>query len=283
MNTHGTLADLKQRQLVMGILNITPDSFSDAGSFVSKENALEQAYRMKQEGATIIDVGGEATWPGAQRVGEQEEIDRVIPVIEALTKANDLNVVLSIETYKPRVADLACSLGAQMINDVTGGNYDSNMFTIAAKHKTALVIVHTKGLPEDMKKPAQYDDLHSEIKTYFLSRLKEAKNAGVERGHLIIDPGIGFFKGPIDNLRILNQLESYKQMGHPVLIGTSRKFVVDAGPNERLGGSIAAAAIALYKGVSIVRCHDVRETVQALRLVRSILGSENSKSKQSQM
>jgi dihydropteroate synthase len=257
----------------MGILNLTPDSFSDGGSFNTTDKALARAMEMAELGADIIDIGGESTRPGAAKVTAQEEIKRVVPVIEALSKKTDFPI--SIDTYKSLVAQKALEAGASIVNDISGLRFDPQMAGVAAKFKAGLVLMHIKGTPEDMQQDPQYKDLLGEIRSYLKSSIQIALDAGVERSAIAIDPGIGFGKTVEHNLSLIKNLSYFKDLGCPIVIGASRKSFIgklnnDIPATERLPGSLAAAVLAVQNGASIIRCHDVAETRQALRVARAI-------------
>ncbi|MDQ7798689.1 MAG: dihydropteroate synthase [Candidatus Edwardsbacteria bacterium] len=265
--------DTSHKTLVMGILNLTPDSFSDGGRFNSVDKALARAMEMAEQGADIIDIGGESTRPGAAKVSAPEEIDRVVPVIEALAKKTD--VPISIDTYKSQVARKALEAGASMVNDISGLRFDSVMASLSAEFKTGLVLMHIKGTPEDMQQDPQYGDLLGEIRSYLKSSIQIALDAGVERSAIAIDPGIGFGKTVEHNLSLIKDLAYFKDMECPILVGVSRKSFIgklnnDIPATERLPGSLAAAVLAVQNGAAIIRCHDVAETKQALRVARAI-------------
>lgn len=269
----GRRIDLRQRTAVMGILNVTPDSFSDGGRFNTIDKALAHAMEMAEQGADIIDIGGESTRPGAAKVSAQEEIDRVVPVIEALVKRSDIPI--SIDTYKSQVAQSALVAGASIINDISGLRFDPQMAAVAAKHQAGVVIMHIKGTPEDMQKDPRYDDLLGEIDSYLEKSIEIAQKDGVERPSIALDPGVGFGKTVDHNLKIINNLGYFKKLGCPIVIGASRKSFIgrlcDDIPSERrLPGSLAAAVLAVQNGANIIRCHDVGETKQALKIAQAI-------------
>lgn len=262
-----------QQPRIMGILNITPDSFSDGGKFMSVDGAVTYALRMIDEGADIIDIGGESTRPGAQPVRAEEEIRRVAPVIEAIRRQSDIPI--SIDTYRSATAEAALSAGADMINDISALRFDSDMARLAAERRVPVVLMHMQGDPKTMQSHPTYDDCVREIAAFFAERIQCATAAGIKRSKLILDPGIGFGKRPEDNLAILARLDEFICFHLPLLVGASRKSfigIVDAtaAADQRLGGSVAAAVIAVMNGANIVRVHDVRETVQAIRIVNAV-------------
>ncbi len=267
----GKLLDLSLPQ-VMGILNSTPDSFSDGGVFFTPAAAIKQARKMYQDGAAIIDVGGESTRPGARPVSLQEELDRVIPVIEALHA--ELPVIISIDTSKPEVMLEAVRSGAGMINDVYALRREGAV-TAAVECKVPVCLMHMQGEPRIMQKQPHYDDVVGEVKAFLRQRIDACLGAGMGRDQLLIDPGFGFGKTLQHNLRLLNQLPEITALGFPVLVGVSRKsmlgVLLDQRPVQgRLYGGVAATTVALWQGASIVRVHDVAPTVDALKIATAV-------------
>jgi dihydropteroate synthase len=261
------------RAYLMGILNITPDSFSDGGHFDSLDKARHHAVQMVNEGADLIDIGGESTRPGSESVSAEVELERVIPVIEALR--SEIDIPLSIDTCKAEVARSAVSAGASLINDVTGLQGDPEMVEVALKHDVPVVVMHIKGKPRTMQKNPVYDDLIGEIKAYFTNSIDLAERAGLKRERLILDPGIGFGKTYDHNFRIINNLWEFKDFGLPLLAGTSRKRFLsdhDRYPvDQRVEQSLTVAAMAVANGANIVRVHDVASTKKALWTVEKII------------
>ena len=255
----------------MGILNITPDSFSDGGKFRGKTEAIDHAYKMMEEGAHILDVGGESTRPGADLVSPQEELDRVIPVLEEIVK---WNVEISIDTSKYEVAKHALSLGVNIVNDVSGLQFDARLADLVAEHHAKLVIMHMRGIPKTMQEDLVPIDIVHSIQVFFEEQTKLAVSRGVHTKDIILDPGIGFGKSLDDNIRILKHIDRFKALGFPVLIGASRKSMIGAitgaEVNDRLAGSLAVACVAAQRGADIIRVHDVAETVQALKMIEKI-------------
>jgi len=268
---HGQSMDLTEKTAVMGILNLTPDSFSDGGLFISRDQALKQAEEMISEGADIIDIGGESTRPGAETVSEAEELDRVIPVVEALAGTVPF---ISVDTTKAAVAEAAIKAGAHIINDIFGFHQSPDLAHIAAKHQAGAILMHIKGTPRTMQKNPEYDDLMEDILYWLAESIQIAENAGLPGDHLVVDPGIGFGKTLEHNLEILRRLGELSSLKVPILIGVSRKSFIGkidgSHVTNRLGGSLAAAVTSVLNGASIVRVHDVKETVQAMRLVDAI-------------
>jgi len=264
--------DFSQRAYIMGVLNLTPDSFFDGRMFPEPEAAVQHAFQMEAEGADIIDLGGESTRPGAQAVPLKEEFRRVLPVLKRLS--GRLKVPISIDTYKSEVAERCIQCGAEMVNDISGLYFDPRMKEVVARHQVPVIVMHMKGTPRDMQKDPQYRDLIGEILSYFRESISRADAAGVPADKIIIDPGIGFGKSFTHNLDILKGLESFKVLGKPIMVGVSRKSflgkILDLPVDERLEGSIAAALYAVLRGANIVRVHDVAATVRALRTVEAI-------------
>jgi dihydropteroate synthase len=267
----GFALDFSTRIHVMGILNVTPDSFSDGGLHVEPGAAVDRALRMVEEGAHIIDVGGLSTRPGSKPVTEDEELRRVLPVIEAL--APKLTVPLSVDTYRATVARRALAAGAAMVNDVSGLRFDPAMAGVAAEAGVPVVVMHIRGTPRNMQQNPVYEALIPEIIDYLRESVWMAEDAGIK--HVIVDPGIGFGKTFDNNLEILNRLEEFTKLGRPVLVGPSRKAFLgkilgDAPPGERLEGTAAAVTAAVLNGASIVRVHDVREMAKVVRVADAI-------------
>ncbi len=268
--------DLSSGTHIMGVLNVTPDSFSDGGKFFKSDDAVRQGMEMIGEGADMIDVGGESTRPGSDPLPTEEELSRVIPVIEALSKKTDVPV--SIDTYKAEVARRALDAGAQMINDISALRFDPKMKEVASKYKVPIVLMHIKGTPKEMQKDPYYDDVIVEITEYLRQSIKMAEDVGIDREKIIIDPGIGFGKRLQDNLNILKNLKKFSILGCPILIGCSRKSfigkILDLPAEERLEGSLAALAVAVMNGANIVRVHDVKESERVVSLVDAIMTVE---------
>jgi dihydropteroate synthase len=257
----------------MGILNVTPDSFSDGGMYNRKEAALAHARRMVEQGAACIDIGGESTLPGAQSVTEQQELDRVIPVVEALSR--ELTVPLSIDTSKPRVMSEAVAAGAGLINDVLALRAPAALET-AATLQVPVCLMHMQGEPRTMQEAPVYGDVVGEVSEFLAARIEACLAAGIPRTKLLIDPGFGFGKTLQHNLSLLQRLPELQALAVPVLVGISRKSMIgallgDAPVDQRSYGSLAAAVLAVLKGAVIIRTHDVRATVDALRVTAAIM------------
>jgi len=268
--------DLFEHTCVMGVLNVTPDSFSDGGRFFDKTKAVKRALTIVREGADIIDIGGESTRPGSGGISAKRELARVIPVISAVSKKT--RIPISIDTMKAEVAEEAIRAGAAIVNDVSGLKYDKNMASVVARHGASLIIMHMKGTPGDMQLRPRYKDVVKDIIGDLKISLKMAESAGVADQKIIIDPGIGFGKTFEHNLEILNRLEEFIELKRPICIGASRKSFIGKAlgikdPGGRLIGTIAASVIAIMKGASLIRVHDVKEAVQAARMADSILRS----------
>jgi len=267
---------LGERTLVMGVLNVTPDSFSDGGCFFDSSRAIDYGLRMAEQGADIIDVGGESSRPGSDAVSLDEELRRVLPVIEGLTSR--LEIPISVDTYKAQVAERAVEAGAQMINDISGLRFDPQMSAVAARYDTPLIIMHIKGSPKTMQQAPHYDDLMGEIIAYLREGIERAEQAGVDPHQVVVDPGIGFGKRIQDNLVILNRLDELTVLERPILIGTSRKSfigaVLDQEADQRVIGTLATVAVSALKGAHIVRVHDVPPIRQTIDMVDAIINPE---------
>ena len=260
--------------MIMGVLNVTPDSFSDGGEFFSAEKAIERGQRMATEGAQIIDIGGESTRPGAEAVSVDEELGRVIPVIEQL-HAN-VSVLISIDTSKAAVARAALDAGATIINDVTAGRADPEMFAVAAERKTALILMHMQGTPRTMQVAPRYDDVVREVANFFRQRYERALECGVDGMAIAFDPGIGFGKTVEHNLALLGHLQCLRIQDRPLVVGVSRKsslgkMIGSNAMEDRLAPTIAFTALLRERGANVLRVHDVKENVAALRATESLL------------
>lgn len=265
---HGKTLDLSKGTVLMGVLNLTPDSFSDGGSFINTDDALKRAEEMIREGAGIIDVGGESTRPGALEVPVGEEMDRVIPVVEKLTQTCP---VISVDTAKPDVAEAALKAGAHIINDIFGFRKNHRMAQIVSRYNAGAVLMHMQGTPGTMQKNPRYRDVVGDILDVLEESVQIAADEGITKDHLIIDPGIGFGKDLRHNLDILLYLKEFLALKIPVLVGASRKSFIGkidgSHVTERLGGSLAAAVTSVLNGASILRVHDIKETFQAVKVI----------------
>ncbi len=259
----------------MGILNVTPDSFSDGGHFIKADAALAQAGKMLADGADIIDIGGESTRPGAQTVSVEEELVRVIPIIEALREQSD--VFISVDTSKPQLMSAAVAAGADMINDVRALR-EPGALDAAAALNTPVCLMHMQGEPRSMQQQPHYDDVLTEVKSFLDSRVTACEQAGIARGQLVIDPGFGFGKTLEHNLTLFRRLPDLQSLGLPVLVGVSRKSmigaVLDIPVEERMAASVALAGLAVWLGASIIRTHDVRETRDAVKMCHAVVRAE---------
>ena len=260
------------RPLVMGIVNVTPDSFSDGGLHRQRDAAIAHARQLIAEGADILDIGGESTRPGAAPVGVREELDRVLPVIEGL---QGLSVAISIDTFKPEVMKQAIAAGVHMVNDINALLDASAMNAVAASN-VAVCLMHKQGIPQTMQLLPEYHDVVAEVGNFLHTRIESVEAAGIARQRIVIDPGFGFGKSLEHNLALLRELNKLTELGVPVLAGLSRKSMLGAltghGVDQRMPASIAAALIAVQRGASIVRVHDVRATVDALKIWNAING-----------
>ncbi len=263
--------DLTQPRL-MGVLNRTPDSFSDGGRFTALDAALQHAERMQREGADLIDVGGESTRPGAQAVSEQDELDRVIPLIERLVR--DLGATVSVDTSKPAVMRAAVAAGAALINDVYALRQPGAL-EAAARSGAALCLMHMQGEPRTMQQSPHYADVVAEVGSFLKERAAAAEAAGVPRGRILLDPGFGFGKSLQHNLTLLRELPTFTELGYPVLVGLSRKSMLGTllggrPAEERVQASVAAALLAAQKGARVLRVHDVAATADALKVLSAV-------------
>jgi len=271
------LLSIEKQSLIMGILNVTPDSFSDGGKYLEKNNAINHALAMIDNGADIIDVGGESTRPFSDPVSLDEEISRVIPVIEGIRKESD--VCISIDTTKSEVATAALNSGASLINDVSAMEVDPLMIDVALKFDCPIIIMHMKGTPKSMQDNPQYESLISDIKDYLQERVDFIVSKGINSKKIVIDPGIGFGKTVENNFEIINNLNHFTKMGFPVMLGASRKSFIgislDLPEEDRLEGSLAANIIGLQNGAKIFRVHDVAETNKAFVIANKIFNSNH--------
>ncbi len=269
------------RTYIMGIINMTPDSFSDGGVFKSSDDAVRKAIELVKDGADIIDIGGESTRPGALPVNEEEELKRVIPVIKKFREL-DNKTPISVDTYKSNIAKQALLNGADIINDISGGTFDNNIIKVVSEYNCAYVIMHIKGKPFDMQQQSVYSErgVIFDIKEFFINRIKIMKDSGINVNNIILDPGIGFGKTLDDNITILNNLSEFRALGFPILVGTSRKSFIGSilgkPVNDRLYGTIASIVISIINGASIVRVHDVKEIKDAVVITDKILQNKKN-------
>ena len=260
--------------LIMGILNVTTDSFSDGGLFFDMGIAINHALEMEAAGADIIDIGGESTRPGAEPVLLEDELNRVIPVIEAIRSESD--VCVSIDTYKADVAEKAITAGANIVNGISGLQFDESMANVVKNNNVPVVIMHIKGTPREMQKDPHYDDLMQEVVAYFQERVEFCRQRGIKKGNIILDPGIGFGKRSQDNFELLRELKQIADLGYPVLSGPSRKsfigLTLDLPVDERVEGTAAAVTASILNGAKIVRVHDVQEMKRVVTIADNIRG-----------
>ena len=261
-----------KKPCIMGILNVTPDSFYDGGKYISKESALTQFNKLVNEGADIIDVGGESTRPGAKKISIKEEIKRVIPVVKSITKKK---VPISLDSRKPEVMSQALKAGIKFINDVSGLRYNKKTFNVLKRSNLPFIIMHSISDPKNMQKNIKYDDVLLDVYDFFESQIEKCKNNSINLNNIIIDPGIGFGKTVKQNLKLISDISLFHSLGFPILLGASRKtFIGKLSKNtlnsDRLGGSVAAVLYSYTQGVQIFRVHDVHETIQAIKIFSKI-------------
>ena len=281
LRCNDTVLHLSRRAHVMGILNVTPDSFSDGGRFLRLDDAVRQAEEMAVEGADLIDIGGESSRPGADPLSLDQELCRVIPVVEAL--AERIPVPLSVDTYKAEVARQALDAGASLVNDISAMRFDPRMKELVAERGIPVVLMHMLGTPQNMQTHPFYEDVIGEIGIFLRERIAEAVSAGIKRTQIIVDPGIGFGKRVEDNLEIVRRLDAFHALGCPLLSGPSRKSfigkVLDLPVEERLEGTAAVVALSVLRGVHLIRVHDVRQMVRVIRMVEGIVATKNTKNR----
>ena len=273
MDCGGRKLDLS-RTAIMGILNITPDSFSDGGVFLHPQKAVDHAAAMVEQGADIIDIGGESTRPGAAGVDIEQELDRVLPVLEVLLQ--QVPVPVSVDTSKPEVMRAVCEAGAGMINDVNALRSEGALVAVA-ESGLPVCLMHMRGEPRTMQKNPQYDDVVDEVKQFLRQRIQAAEQAGISKNKILVDPGFGFGKTLDHNLQLVRRLSEFQSLGAPILAGLSRKSMIDMAlglpVDQRLNASLALALIAVSQGAAIVRVHDVRETKEAIRMYEAVYGN----------
>ena len=264
------------RPLIMGILNVTPDSFSDGGNFFDRNSAVEHGLQMVRDGADILDVGGESTRPGAAEVSADDEAARVVPVIEALSKQT--HAVISVDTWKASIARRAIDAGARIINDVSALTHDADMPRVVMESGAGVVLMHMQGTPRTMQQAPHYDDVVTDVSRYLQTRVQTLEAMGVHRESLAVDPGIGFGKTVEHNLEILNRLYEFKDLGRPICVGTSRKSFIgkilnNESASDRLAGTIATCTAAMIRGADILRVHDVKEAIEAAAITDRIISA----------
>lgn len=266
------MIDLKQGPVLMGIVNVTPDSFSDGGNFLAPEKAVAQGLKLYREGAEILDIGGELTRPGAQKVSPEEELSRVLPVIEGL---KDCGALLSVDTRNAGTMKAALAAGAGMVNDVSALTHDPAALDVVAEHEAFVCLMHMKGTPEHMQEAPAYKDVVQEVYDYLAGRIEICLTAGIARNRIVIDPGIGFGKTLEHNLKLLKNINKFQGLGAAVMLGASRKSFIEklipkTPVEERLAGSLTAALWGLRQGVQVFRVHDVAQTRQAFTVFQVI-------------
>ena len=268
------LSNDNRKPLIMGILNVTPDSFSDGGRYDNSLKAVAHAIKMEEEGADIIDIGGESTRPGATPIDIEEELERVIPVIEGIRKKS--NIIISIDTYKSIVAEKAISAGANVINDISGLRFDENMVHVASETQVPVIVMHMLGNPQNMQIDPFYSNLMEELISFFQDRVDVLISNGINKNHIILDPGIGFGKTVEHNFTIIRELSRIVDLGFPVLVGPSRKSFIgktlSLPPEDRIEGTSAAVTAAIMNGSRIIRVHDIKEILRVIKVAEKICG-----------
>lgn len=272
MNCRGKQLVFGQRTLIMGVLNVTPDSFSENGRYFEVDSAIAHSKTMVKDGADIIDIGGESSRPGALSISADEELARILPVVEALV--SEIPVPISIDTYKAHVARRALQAGAHIVNDITALSGDSDMASVVSKMHAGLVLMHMKGNPQTMQRSPAYQNVISEIYRFFQDRIEDAEKNGIHPDRILIDPGIGFGKTTEHNLEILRRLRDFQSLNKPVLIGTSKKSLIgnilDLPVNDRLEGTAATVAWAIAQGAEVIRVHDVKAMRRVAQMTDAI-------------
>lgn len=272
--------EFEDKPIIMGILNITPDSFYKNSRVMDIKEAVNRAIKFIEEGAKIIDIGGQSTRPFSDEIPEEEEIKRVIPIIKAIRNEIPKDIYISIDTYRSNVAKLALESGANIVNDISGLMFDKNMVEIVKNYNCGVVIMHIRGKPKNMQENPYYEDTINEIKEELNMRIEYALNNGIKKEQIVIDPGIGFGKRVYDNLIILKYIDEFFDFELPILIGHSRKSFIGKvlnleNPEDRLIGSIVVSSYLTLKGINIIRTHDVKETKQTIDMIYAILNPEN--------
>ncbi len=279
---HEWLADPRRNPAIMGVLNVTPDSFSDGGQWIDPAIAVDRALAMVAEGAAVIDVGGESTRPGSQPVAEDEQVRRIVPVIRAIAKAS--LVVISIDTTRAKVAEAALDAGAMLVNDVSAGRDDEQLIPLVARRGAVLSLMHMQGTPATMQVRPTYQNVTDEVRSFLLNRLKFAQNAGVDPLRILLDPGIGFGKTDAHNLALLAELKTLAEIGRPLLVGTSRKGFIgritgETDPADRRFGTAATVAWAIANGATMLRVHDVEPMARVMRMIRAIQNASSDENR----
>jgi len=276
LQVNGKNYTLGQRTWVMGVINVTPDSFSEGGLYLDKNKAVERGLQLREEGSDIIDIGGESTRPGSEPISQEEELRRVIPVISALREKTDS--LISIDTTKSEVARAALDAGADIINDISSFRFDPKMLSLAAQYDVPVILMHMKGKPKTMQVNPFYENVLLEVKSFLKEKLEVAQAAGIKKEKIIIDPGIGFGKMFKDNLVLINNLNFFGDLDRPILIGTSRKSfigkILNSPPQERLERTIASAILSIIHGAHILRVHDVASVKRAVLVAEAIINED---------
>jgi dihydropteroate synthase len=271
--TRGKIFELGQRTWLVGVVNVTPDSFFDGGLYFEPARAIDRALALAAEGADIIDIGGESSRPGSNPIPAKEEKKRILPVVEVLKQKN--SVLISVDTTKAEVAEAALAAGADIINDISAGRFDPRMLPIAARSGAAVILMHMKGTPRTMQIAPHYDDVLGEVKAFLSERLEAAESCGLPRESILLDPGIGFGKQLDHNLILLNNLGALAELGRPLVVGISRKSflgkILKVEAQDRLEGTIAAAVVSILRGASLLRVHDIQAVKQAVAVAEAIM------------
>ncbi|MFO7980020.1 MAG: dihydropteroate synthase [Candidatus Aminicenantes bacterium] len=269
----GMNCTLGQKTWLMGILNITPDSFSDGGLYYNKQNAVKRGLQLIEEGADILDIGGESSRPGSDPITAEEEKKRILPVLSEIRKQTD--TFISVDTTKSEVLKAALDQGADILNDISGMRFDPKMLELASEKNIPVVIMHMKGTPKNMQKRPKYENVVEEIKTFLKKRVKTALKTGIKKNKIIIDPGIGFGKRLKDNLKIIGNLSSFNELDLPILIGVSRKSFIgnllNVTPDQRIEGTIASSLVSVLQGAHILRSHDIASLKKAVIVTEAIM------------
>ncbi len=268
--------NFNKKPLIMGILNVTPDSFYDGGKYVEENSISERVREIVHNGADIIDIGGESTRPGAEPVPLEEEVNRVS---QALSHVNPEEIIISVDTYKAEVAEMALKMGATIVNDISALRFDSRMVEVVREYDAYVVIMHMKGKPKDMQKNPEYSNVIEEILHFFKERIDFAVSNGISEDRIILDPGIGFGKQQVHNIEILKNIDRFRSLGYPILIGHSRKSLIgyltgEKNPENRLHGTLGISAYLALQGVDIIRVHDVKEHVELIKVLRPFINDK---------
>jgi dihydropteroate synthase len=281
LQVNGKQHILGHKTWIMGVINVTPDSFSDGGVYFDKKKAIERGLELVTQGADILDVGGESTRPGSDAVSQEEELQRIIPVISELRKKT--NVLISVDTTKSAVAEEALDAGADIINDISAFRFDDRMPLIATETGAPVILMHMKGVPKTMQTSPYYEDLFQEIRCFLEERIATAEAYGIKRENIIVDPGIGFGKSLEHNLSIINNLNFLEKLDRPILVGISRKSfigkILNLPPQDRLEGNIASAVLSVLRGAHILRVHEVEPIKRAITVAEAIIKEEKDREK----